>query len=159
MPKYRLLSTEELELFEKEFIDYLVVNTITADDWVKIKSTDTAKASKILSLFSDVVLEKVLRQTHYIKKVNYDSILCFHFQSEQVVMVGVQSSDKKAIEPYMNASDSGMSSLEIMSSTKKYTQQREHEIFNMLSKGAIISDGIMYKKLLLLATENAGMQS
>ena len=155
MPKYRLLSSEELELFEKEFIDYLVINSITADDWVKIKTTDNPKANRILSLFSDVILEKVLRQTHYLKKVNRDSILCFHFQQEQIVMAGIQSTNKQEIQDYISGSKSEMSSLELLSSTKRYAQQRELELFDIMSKGATISDGELYKKLLLLSAENA----
>lgn len=155
MPKYRLLNAEELELFEKEFIDYLVVNSITADDWVTIKTTDNAKANRILSLFSDVIFEKVLRQAQYVKKVNHDSIMCFHFQSDQIVMVGIQSSDKQSIDDYLNGTNNDISNLQHLSSTKKYTKQSEIELFDMIQKGAVISDGSMYKKLWLLATENA----
>ncbi len=155
MPKYRLLTSEELDLFEKEFIDYLVVNTITADDWVKIKTTDKEKASKILSLFSDVILEKVLRQTHYVKKINHDSIICFHFQAEHIIMIGIQSSDKRDISAYIKGEISDLSGVELLTSSKTYTKQRELELFDMISKGAVISDGQMYKKLMLLSAENA----
>ena len=155
MIKYRLLTPEELELFEKEFIDYLVVNSITADDWIKIKTTDNAMAKRILSLFSDVVLEKVLRQAQYLKKVNHDSIMCFHFQSQQIVMVGIQASDKQEIDCYLNGKNTDISKLQLLSSTKKYTRQSELEMFDMIEKGAVISDGSLYKKLWLLATENA----
>ena len=74
MAKYRLLTAEELELFEKEFIDYLVVNGITADDWEKIKSEDQFKAEQIMALFSDVVFEKIMRQTQFLNKIEVASI-------------------------------------------------------------------------------------
>ena len=52
-PKYRELTTLELKELEKEFIDYLIVNGITADDWVKIKEEQQEKAEDIITLFSD----------------------------------------------------------------------------------------------------------
>ncbi len=35
--KYRRLDKEELEELEQEFIKFLAVNTVTADDWAKIQ--------------------------------------------------------------------------------------------------------------------------
>ena len=154
MPKYRLLSSEELDLFKKEFIDYLVVNGITADDWVKMKVTNQVKSNKIIDLFSDVILEKVLRKSHYIKKINYDSIFCFHYQSEQIVMIGLQTKDKTAIAPYIQGQES-MENIEILSASKEYKLQREMELFKMIESGASISDGSTYKRIVLLSVSEA----
>jgi len=60
MPKYRILSSEELELLEKEFIEFLVINGITADEWQKIKASEPEKTKKFIELFSDVVFEKLM---------------------------------------------------------------------------------------------------
>ena len=38
MVKYRALTHEELESMEKEFIDFLVLNGITGEDWEKLKN-------------------------------------------------------------------------------------------------------------------------
>ena len=39
MPKYRLLTQDELNELEHEFINYLVLNGITAEDWEDIKKS------------------------------------------------------------------------------------------------------------------------
>ncbi|MDA8692670.1 DUF6495 family protein [Saprospiraceae bacterium] len=158
MPKYRLLSPEELVLFEKEFIDYLVVNGITADDWVKMKTIDKDKSDNIIDLFSDVILEKVLRRSHYIKKINHDSIFCFNYQSEEVVMIGLQTKNKEAIEPYING-QCNSNRLQILKANKKYKLQREIELFKMIESGAVISDGALYKRFMLLSVAEADTSS
>ena len=55
MPKFRLLSHEELKEFEKEFIDYLVVNGITGEDWGRIKENQPKEAIKIMDLFVEKI--------------------------------------------------------------------------------------------------------
>ena len=40
MPKYRLLTKEELVQFDKEFIEYLVVNGITGEEWKQLKENE-----------------------------------------------------------------------------------------------------------------------
>ena len=153
MAKYRLLSNKELKLMEKDFIEYLVVNSITADDWIKLKKNDPEKAQMILELFSDVVLEKVLRKSQYLKKVNKDSILCFHYQSNQVVLVGIQENIPGAITKLWTSQSYNIDDYELMHSEKEYKKQREIEMYRMIEKGAIISDGKLYKQLILLTVE------
>jgi len=153
MAKYRLLSNKELKLMEKDFIEYLVVNSIIADDWIKLKKNDPEKAQKIIELFSDVVLEKVLRKLQYLKKVNKDSILCFHYQSNQVVLVGIQENIPGAITKLGTSQSYNIDDYELMYSEKEYKKQREIEMFNMIEKGAIISDGKLYNQLILLTVE------
>lgn len=153
MPKYRLLSTKELKLMEKDFIEYLVVNSITADDWIKLRKDHPEKADKIIELFSDVVLEKVLRKAQYLKKVNKDSIICFHYQSNQIVLVGIQENKPGAISKLGMQQSYDINDYELMHSDKKYKDQREIEMYQMIEKGAIISDGKLYKQLILLTVD------
>ena len=67
MAKYRILTKDELKNFETEFVNYLVVNGIAADDWVKMKDQEPEKASKIVELFSDVIMEGVLRKVNFVE--------------------------------------------------------------------------------------------
>ena len=65
--KYKRLSIEQLKELEKEFVDFLVVNGILAEDWLKLKETDPDKAEQMVDLFSDVVFEGILRKTDFIE--------------------------------------------------------------------------------------------
>ena len=68
MAKYRLLTIEELQEMEKEFVDYLILNGIYSDDWVSLKNDDPDKVQKIIHLFSDVVFENIMRKTQFLKQ-------------------------------------------------------------------------------------------
>lgn len=150
MAKYRVLDTEELGAFEKEFVEFLVINSITADDWVKIKADDKERANKIISLFSDVIFEKLMRQTQYLISRNKNNIACYHFQAKQIVLVGLETEDDNidllSISATSKIPESGVN---IYNATKEYNKQRELEMFEMLNTGAEISDGKLYKSLCL----------
>ena len=53
--KYTRIPSDELEKLEDEFVNFLVVNGITADDWVAIKENEPMNAAEIVDQFSDVV--------------------------------------------------------------------------------------------------------
>ncbi len=148
MAKYRLLSTEELKTFEKEFIDYLVVNGITAEDWVQLKNNDLDKAEEILTLFSDVIFEGVLRKIDFLevrKKTYIQVIQCL---SDRMIMIAINAKNDavdlstKKWEDVMSSSD-----YELHKGEKKYLDSRESEIFQMTEKGYEISDGKLFKNL------------
>ncbi len=147
MPKYRTLTTEELQGLKKEFINYLIVNGIDADEWKKIQSTDPSNATEITELFSDVVFEKVMRQTQYLRHTTTDSITCFHYQKETAVMIGIKSSSG-SIALDESLSDNLLNGVyELITGNKAYTLPREVELYAMTLKGAAISDGSLYKEL------------
>lgn len=150
MAKYRVLDSEELAAFEKEFVEFLVINSITADDWVKIKTEDQTRTQSIISLFSDVIFEKLMRQTQYVIRRAKNNIACFHFQANQIVLVGLESNKEEInlleVSSVEQIPSEGVS---IYNSTKEYQKQREIELFEMLNSGAEISDGKLYKALCL----------
>lgn len=150
MAKYRVLDNEELGAFEKEFVEFLVINSITADDWVKIKADDQERTQQIISLFSDVIFEKLMRQTQYLISRSKDNIACFHYQASQAVLVGLETSDEDIdLLTISSAEDIPRAGVSIYNSTKTYKKQREVEMFEMLNSGAEISDGKLYKALCL----------
>ena len=65
--KYRVLSTKELEPLKDDFIKFLSANTITGEDWTKIKSNKPNQASKLIEIFSDIVWEKSLEKIKYLE--------------------------------------------------------------------------------------------
>lgn len=150
MAKYRTLTTEELNTFEKEFIDFLVVNGITADDWVKIKSESIEKAEKIIDQFSDVIMEGTLRKIQYLEYISPKSIKCFQCLSKEIVLVAVDADEDSEVDFTSQKWSDDLNNLKIYSSKKDYGDiGREHEIFNMIQRGASVSNGALFKKLCL----------
>lgn len=153
MPKYRLLTREELESLEKEFVDYLVVNGIMADDWEKMKAEQPENAERIVELFSDVVMEGVLRKITYLEYRSAKHLFTYQCLEDRLVLMAMECEEEGA-----DLTDSGYieaamknppASLRIFTSEKTYSENREEELFTMLNKGHLVSDGTLFKSLAL----------
>ncbi|MBK9736928.1 MAG: hypothetical protein IPO92_19040 [Saprospiraceae bacterium] len=83
MVKYRLLSEIELNGLEKEFIDFLIINGITADQWSAIKLAQADKAHHLIALFSDVIFEGIIRKLLYMEFVEPSGIKIFKCEAEK----------------------------------------------------------------------------
>tara|TARA_Y100000389_G_C17021937_1_gene299226 strand:- start:69 stop:470 length:402 start_codon:yes stop_codon:yes gene_type:complete len=128
--KYERISQEELEKMEKEFIDFLVINGITAADWVSIKENEPLNADKIINQFSDVVWESILRSTKYLDKIEENTFYFFKCDVDDIYLIMIDKGNKTR-----------------KTTSKKYTKSREQEMFEMILSGCVISDGKNYKEL------------
>ena len=128
--KYERISIDELEKLEKEFIDFLVVNGISAADWVSIKENEPLTADKIINQFSDVVWESILRSTKYLDKIENKISYFFECNLEEINLIIINKSTNKQKK-----------------TSKKYKKIREIEMFEMILSGCVISDGENYNKL------------
>lgn len=147
--KYRKLSSDELEEFENEFVKFLVINGITADEWVKIKTNHNEKANAIIDKFSDVIFESIIRKTEFLDFISSKSIKCFQCLKDEIVLVGIDAPNESNIDFTKNINET-FEDLEVYTNTKKYKKQRELELFDLINAGAQISKGELYKKLCLL---------
>ncbi|HBN03480.1 MAG TPA: hypothetical protein DD396_05495 [Bacteroidetes bacterium] len=130
--KYHRIPKNELEKLEDDFIKFLVVNGITADDWLAIKENEPVNADQIINQFSDVVWEGILRKIKYLNKVEKDFAYYFKCDATEIHLVRVISAEK--INEYHTA-------------TKSYSKQRELELFEMIQNGCMISEGLEFKEL------------
>lgn len=153
MPKYRLLSETELESFEKEFVEYLVINGITADEWERLKQEENSKANQILDLFSDVVMEGALRKIKFLVLYTSESVQAVQCLEDRMILVAV----KREVEDMDLLTKSSFSlediksgKISIYKGQKIYKDNREEIIFNMTQKGYEVSDGHLFKELALL---------
>ena len=154
MAKYRSLTLEELSSLEKEFIDFLVLNGITADDWVQLKATETENAALIIDQFSDVVFEGILRKAKYLEKRTKQEFATYHCLDNSIVKVAMvienddvaDFTDPKFIE---KATKTPPKNVKVYTGEKKYKTDRESEIFALLNNGCVITDGKMFKVLCL----------
>lgn len=152
-PKYRTLTSDELKSLEKEFVDYLIVNGITADDWVRLKEQELDKAEDIITLFSDVVFEGVLRKVHYLEHRSSTDIKAFQCLEDKIILMGmtaenasVDFTDRKFWEKAQQQAPEGV---QVYSTEKSYSKTRETELFEMIENGCAISDGKSFKAISL----------
>jgi hypothetical protein len=154
MPTYRSLSLEELTELEKEFVEYLVLNGFTAEDWVKMKEQDRAGADQMIDVFSDVVFEGIMRNVKYVEYRSEKFVHAFQCHAEELVLVAMETKDEIGVnfldpafiqEATVNPPDK----LFVRTSSKKYSKRRELELFDMVQAGCVISDGGLFKALCL----------
>ena len=150
-PKYRALTTDELTELRNEFIEYLVVNGITAEDWKKLKTETPKKAEDILTLFSDVVFESILRKVDFLEKRMTNELMIFQCLNDRMVLVGITSSatDFTKQEELQKAVKNPPQDAKVYTTEKVYNQTREMEVFQMLESGCMITDGKLFKALSL----------
>lgn len=133
--KYTRIPTDELEKLEDEFVNFLVMNGIIADDWVAIKENEPLNADEIVNQFSEVVWESILRSTKYLNKVEEESAYYFKCDTDKIYLIKVDKTEAAA---------------EQFSTSKEYNKTRELELFEMLQSGCTISEGEEYEKLTLI---------
>lgn len=155
MAKYRTLTFEELESMEKEFVDFLVLNGITGDDWEKLKVEKPENAEGICESFSDVVFTKILKQCRYIENHSPKHIVSIFCDEKEMHLQGLEASQDSNID-FTNAEDferlktNPPEGIKRIKSTKAYNDDREMEIWKMLNNGFFIADQKLYITLFSL---------
>lgn len=143
--KYRILDLTELEAFEKEFIDFLVINGIVATDWEKLKKEDKKRSQQIIEHFSDVIFEGVLRKVKYLELRTDKYISAIQCLESKMINVAITSVDSIKSFSKLTSFDG----LDIHQLEKVYQEKRELEIFRLTEKGYQISEGDLFKKIAL----------
>lgn len=152
MPKYRFLNPSELQQFEKEFIDFLIVNGIDASGWEKLKEEDKDKAERIVELFSDVVFEKIMRKTTYLFNYSGNTVFALKYLEDKAQLFLVEVFGESPIEACEDALVKAMKENPAMAISrfqeKSYKTERELEMFRLMEAGALVSDGHLFEYLL-----------
>jgi len=154
--KYRMLTKEELEQLEPDFIQFLSANTVTGPDWIKVKKESPERAEELIGLFSDIVFDKTLERVSYLEHRTPTELRCFHCKEEEIKMLGLIANQTKnfsfqeALPPneMMAKIKEEGGSIQFFSAEKKYKMERKMELFKMMENGCLISKGELYNTLL-----------
>ena len=155
MAKYRSLTKEELESMEKEFIDFLVLNGITGDDWEKLKKSNPENAEGICESFSDVVFTKILKACRYIENHSPKHLIAIFCDEKEMHMQALEAPKESTLD-FTNQEDFEIlktappAGIQRIQSKKKYEREREMEIWEMLNNGFFIADQKLYMTLFSL---------
>lgn len=155
MAKYRTLTHEELESMQTEFIDFLVLNGITGDDWVKLKQNNPDNAEGVCEAFSDVVFSKILKNCRYIESHTPKNLIAIFCDTEEMHLQGLEAPIESTID-FTNSEDfeklktTPPEGLKKIKTQKKYNSEREIELWKMLNNGFFISNQKLYMTLFSL---------
>jgi len=142
--KYRRLHSSELENLRSDFIQFLAANSITAEDWERIKSSSSEKANELLDIFSDIVWEKVLDKITHLEFRSSKHLTLMKFDESKAEMIHIRIDDDGfdlGNPEDLNRLKQGQIKLKslnpkITKGKKKHKKLREMEVFYYLEQGA-----------------------
>lgn len=157
--KYRILTDEELKPLEEDFKHFLIVNGIHSEEWNKINLEDPKKAIQLVEIFSDTVLQKVYEKIAFVEFRSADTCIIFNCLPDQLKLISIQrkensAADLSTTESIHDALKYNLKDLELFRGSKKYKQDRETEIHQLLEQGCIISSKEFWDVLSLLINTN-----
>jgi hypothetical protein len=117
---YPCLSLAQLEALETDFVAFLIVNGVEGETWKTLNETNPSKAQELANLFSQVVWEKVLKETNYVKRISESERIFGYLGEEQgVLLIGQQNPSGWAFHK----------------AKKQWEGKRESEVFTLLQQG------------------------
>lgn len=117
---YPCLTLAQLEALETDFVAFLIVNGVEGETWKTLNETNPSKAQELANLFSQVVWEKVLKETRHVKRVSETERVFGFLGEEQGVLLIGQQNPKGWVFHKAN---------------KHWGNNRESEVFALLQQG------------------------
>ncbi len=156
--KYRQLSKEQFEALHKEFAQFLASQQIDVKEWIRIKETKPEVADEELNLFSDVVWDDALTKTNYLEHFSKTNINLFKCDDKSIARIVVQISKKdfdffNEVDYNWFIDNTNDPSIQFLKGVKKYAKERNLELFDLVEKGSVISDGKLYESLFQLISK------
>ena len=147
--KYRQLTKEQFSALHKEFALFLASQQIDAKEWEKITKEKSSIADEEMGIFSDVVWEDVLSKTEYLEHISENHINLFKNESDVIIRIYIKlkNSNKNFLKNddfqwfLKNPLDE---QFEYFKAEKKYTKERNQELFDLIEMGSQISKGELF---------------
>lgn len=154
--KYRRLNLDELKSLERDFINFLAANSVTGEDWEKLKNEEQDKAERLIEIFSDMVFDKTLEKIEYLEQKSAKEIRTYHCQADRLIMIGLLIEGESTLDFRQNMPPQQMiqqltlsgAQLKLFRGEKAYGKDRQQVLFQLMEQGALIAkDGHLYKVL------------
>lgn len=148
--KYARLTKEQFEEMHQEFINFLTTQSITADEWQKLKTEKPEVAEQELDVFSDLIWEGVLNKVTYLEHISPKQLMLFHISEAFMELIAIKI-DHESIDIttdygykwlQQNLHDDSVS---LYTSTKAITDDRNKDIFVLIQQGSVITKGELFR--------------
>lgn len=147
--KYSLLTKEQLEALTDKFAVFLASQQIDAKEWDQIKNEKPELAEQELEVFSDFVWETVLTKATFLEHCSRQHLNLFYCDKEEIKRIYIKTSNhftdfssSEGIDWLLKNINSN--EVEVFKGTKKYSKERNLELFELVEKGSDISEGKLY---------------
>lgn len=151
--KYNRLPKPELEELHLEFTNFLASQQIDKSEWDDIKLNKPEIAEQELDIFSDLVWEGALNSIKFLEKYEPNLITVYSFLPFEIEAYVIKSKNKTINllsengTNWLNKNLFNENEVEILFGTKKYTAERNLEIYKLIATGAKISNGFIFDQL------------
>lgn len=148
--KYSLLTKEQFEALHDKFAVFLASQQIDANEWETIKSKQPEVAEQELEVFSDFVWETVLTKVAYLEHYSKQHLNLFYCGDNEIKRIYIKISNPDTDLSSSEGLDWLQKNLnneavELFKGAKKYSKERNLELFELIEKGSEISEGKLYK--------------
>jgi len=150
--KYAKLTKEQFEELNEEFAVFLSAQSIDVKEWSVIKKDKPELAEKELEVFSDFVWERVLSKAKYLEHFSSDALNLFRCNAEDIERIvvkvnkeGINLLDNKDFNWFLDNSKDAR--IDYLKGQKPYVQERNLEIFDLIQKGSVVSEGKLFEAI------------
>lgn len=150
--KYRQLTKEQFSELNTEFAKFLATQQIDVKEWETIKKEKPTMAEEELNIFSDVVWEDVLTKTEYLEHISKNDINLFKCSSKEIIRIYIKLNDTS--KSFLDKNDFNWflknpvnDDIDYFKASKKYTQERNLELFKLIEMGSVISKGDLFNAI------------
>lgn len=147
--KYRQLTKEQFSELHHEFAEFLATQQIDVKEWKAIKKEKPEIAEEELNIFSDVVWDDVLSKTEYLDHISENHINLFKCTSKEMIRIYIKMADGH--KNFLNTTDFEWfinnpldNSISYFKASKKYSKDRNIELFELIEMGSQISKGQLF---------------
>jgi len=147
--KYSRLTKQQLEELHQEFINFLATQSITGDEWARLKKEKPSVAEEEIDVFSDLVWEGVLSKVNYLENVSAKQMHLFQLTDKEMKLISV-----KVLNPDIDlTTELGFGwfkknwqsdFVEYLTASKAYTADKNLDKFGLIQQGAAITKGDLY---------------
>ncbi|TMM53644.1 hypothetical protein FEE95_17230 [Maribacter algarum] len=147
--KYRRLTKQQLEELKPEFVNFLSTQSITGEEWKKLKDDKPEVAEDEVDVFSDLIWEGVLTKVNYLENVSAQHMHLFHCAEKEMKLISVKvmnpEIDLTTIVGFNWFKKNWQSDfVEYLTASKAYIEEN-FDKFKLIEQGAVITKGDLYK--------------
>jgi len=88
-----MLSKEEMEIFDEDFKHFMVINGVSNEEWLELNENNIQKATELVELFADTVLQKVYEKIKFIEHRTSNSCMVFKLNKENIELISINGKD------------------------------------------------------------------
>jgi hypothetical protein len=147
--KYRRLTKEQLEEMHREFSNFLATQSVTAEEWARLKKENPPVAEEELDIFSDLVWEGVLAKVEYLENISAGQMHLFHLAEKEMKLISVKvmnpDADLTTARGFAWFRKNWQSDfVEYLVASKAYSEDKNLDKFRLIEQGAVITRGELY---------------